>query len=168
MVLPDTSAASPLNMPGSSASTSSIVGGRSETIKTFASELDLLYRLFDLTDSKHIDSALTGIAVLLNCAGPFHNTTEPLINAYIQNKVQYLDLAAELDSYKLAAKHDAQAKAANAMLLPGCGGSVAMLGCLAGHAVARLGYTAPTRIDISLDVAGSISADRSRRTGPVL
>jgi short subunit dehydrogenase-like uncharacterized protein len=134
-----------------------VVGGRSETIKAFASELDLPYRLFDLKDLKHIDSALTGVTVLLNCAGPFHRTAEPLITACIRNKVHYLDVAAELDSYKLAEKHDAQAKAANVMLLPGCGGSVAMLGCLAGHAVARLNNTAPTRIDISLYVAGSMS-----------
>jgi short subunit dehydrogenase-like uncharacterized protein len=67
-----------------------------------------------------------------------------LITACIRNQVHYLDVAAELDSYKLAEKHDAQAKAANVMLLPGCRGSVAMLGCLADHAVARLSNTTPT------------------------
>ncbi|KAL2802501.1 hypothetical protein BJX63DRAFT_426034 [Aspergillus granulosus] len=89
---------------------------------------------------KRIDTALKGITVLLNCAGPFFRTAEPLINACIRNKVHYLDIAAELDSYKLADKHDTQAKAANVMLLPGCGGSVAMLGCLASHAYSPAGF----------------------------
>ncbi|KAL2856680.1 hypothetical protein BJY01DRAFT_203246 [Aspergillus pseudoustus] len=42
------------------------------------------------------------------------------------------------------------------MLLPGCGGSVAMLGCLAGHTVSRVSEK-PSRIDIALYVAGSMS-----------
>ncbi|KAL2839585.1 hypothetical protein BJX68DRAFT_272105 [Aspergillus pseudodeflectus] len=142
-----------------------VVGGRSETIKTFASHFDLSYRLFDLKDPKHIDSALTDIAVLLNCAGPFHRTAEPLIDACILKKVHYLDVAGELDSYKLAEKHDAEAKAANVMLLHGCGGSVAMLGCLAGHAVARLRNMTPTRIDISLYVVnGELAPQEATNT----
>ncbi|KAL3467107.1 hypothetical protein BJX64DRAFT_283833 [Aspergillus heterothallicus] len=132
-----------------------VVGGRSEATKTFASELGLPSRLFDLADPERIDAALDGISVLLNCAGPFYRTAEPLINACIRNKVHYLDVAAELDSYKLAEKHDTAAKAATVMLLPGCGGSVAMLGCLAGHAISRVEN--PSRIDISLYVAGSMS-----------
>ncbi|KAH6889444.1 hypothetical protein B0T10DRAFT_513959 [Thelonectria olida] len=50
---------------------------------------------------------------------------------------------------------DSEAKEAKVMLLPGCGGSVAMLGCLAGHVVDQV--AAPTNIDIALFVAGSIS-----------
>jgi len=41
------------------------------------------------------------------------------------------------------------------MLLPGSGGSVAMLGCLAGHAVARTEN--PSRIRVAMHVSGGLS-----------
>jgi short subunit dehydrogenase-like uncharacterized protein len=69
--------------------------------------------------------------------------------------VHYLDIAAELDSYRLAEAHDVEAAVAGVMLLPGSGGSVAMLGCLVGHTAARV--TKPERLRVALHVAGSMS-----------
>ncbi|KAI6778283.1 uncharacterized protein J7T54_004190 [Emericellopsis cladophorae] len=133
------------------------IAGRTSSIKTreFASELDVSYRLFDADQSDDIDASLDGISVLLNCAGPFFRTAGPLISACMRNGVHYLDIAAELDSYRLAERHDGEAKTVGVMLLPGCGGSVAMLGCLAAHALDHV--KKPTRIDISICVTGAIS-----------
>jgi short subunit dehydrogenase-like uncharacterized protein len=102
-----------------------------------------------------VDWALSDATVLLNCAGPYMRTAEPLMAAAIRAGVHYLDIAAELDSYTLAERFDAQAAGAGVMLLPGSGGSVAMLGCLAGHAAARV--TKPKRLRVALHVAGSMS-----------
>jgi short subunit dehydrogenase-like uncharacterized protein len=82
-------------------------------------------------------------------------TAEPLITACIRGRVHYLDIAAELDSYKFAEKNDREAKDAHVMLMPGCGGSVVMLGCLAGMVIERVKN--PLSIDVFLYVAGSIS-----------
>jgi short subunit dehydrogenase-like uncharacterized protein len=134
-----------------------IVAGRTSSIKTLelASELGVSHRQFDINQPRDTDAALDGISVLLNCAGPFFRTAEPLMAACIRNQVHYLDISAELDSYKLAEKTDTEARSAGVMLLPGCGGSVAMLGCLAAHVLHRV--KDPMRIDISLFVAGSMS-----------
>lgn len=134
-----------------------VIAGRTQSakVKELASELGVSYKLFDVSETKLVDAALDGVSVLLNCAGPFLRTAEPLITACIRNKVHYLDCAAELDSYKLAEKLDQEAKDAGVMLLPGCGGSVAQLGCLAAHAVERV--TNPKSIDISLYVSGAMS-----------
>ncbi|KAK7430949.1 hypothetical protein QQZ08_002478 [Neonectria magnoliae] len=133
-----------------------LLAGRTEAkVKDFASSLNVPYRVFDVNNAQLIDSALGGISVILNCAGPFMRTAEPLMMACIRNGVHYLDIAAELDSYRLADQSDEEAKGANVMLMPGCGGSVAMLGCLAGHTI---GYVKnPASIDIALHVAGSMS-----------
>lgn len=112
-------------------------------------------RAFSLDDSKTVADALRGVDVLLNCAGPFHRTARPLIAACIAGGVHYLDIAAELDSYRLVEELDAQAKCAGVMLLPGSGGSVAMLGCVAHHALARV--LEPHTIKLVLRVAGSMS-----------
>jgi short subunit dehydrogenase-like uncharacterized protein len=134
-----------------------IVAGRAKSTKAqdLAIELCANYRLFDLKAPEDIDIALEGISVLLNCAGPFMLTAEPLMAACIRKGVHYLDIAAELDSYQLAETKDREARSANVMLLPGCGGSVAMLGCLAGKAVEQV--ECPVSIDISLYISGSIS-----------
>ncbi|MNX77345.1 Saccharopine dehydrogenase [compost metagenome] len=93
--------------------------------------------------------------MLLNCAGPFASTADVLMRAAIRNGVHYLDVAAELDGYRVAEQLDTEAKTAGVMLLPGSGGSVAMLGCLVAHAVARASH--PARISVAMSVSGGLS-----------
>ncbi|OIW27046.1 hypothetical protein CONLIGDRAFT_621189 [Coniochaeta ligniaria NRRL 30616] len=134
-----------------------LLAGRGEaSLRELAVDLDLPYRVFDVESLEHNTVALKDVTVLLNCAGPFYRTAKPLMTRCLRDGVHYLDITAELDSYRIAGELDQEAKERNVMLLPGCGGSVAMLGCLAGHVVAQLGET-PSRIDIALHVAGSMS-----------
>jgi short subunit dehydrogenase-like uncharacterized protein len=134
-----------------------IIAGRTNPkLQSLASVLSVPYRTLNVDDSPaHIDSSLQDITVLLNYAGPYHRTAKPLMEACIRNNVHYLDIAAELNSYKLAEELDEEAKIAKVMLMPGCGGSVAMLGCLAMHVVERM--ESPASIDIALQVTGSMS-----------
>ncbi|KAF4541560.1 uncharacterized protein LTHEOB_8555 [Lasiodiplodia theobromae] len=160
-----------------------ILGGRNAsklstlatTLSATAPSAPIPVRVFDVTaNTQLIDQSLKGVAVLLNCAGPFARTAAPLIAACIRNGVHYLDVAAELVSYQLAEEKSEDARRKGVMLMPGAGGSVAMLGCLAGRAVA--GFVAAeaeaaakgdkkeeergkqvARIDIALRVAGPLS-----------
>ena len=138
------------------AGTPLVLAGRNEaTLSMLSAELGVEYRVFGLDDAGAIDAGLAGISVLLNCAGPFMRTADALMTASIRNGVHYLDTAAELDSYRLAETLDEDAKAAGVMLMPGGGGSVAMLGSLAGHAVSRVNDA--RKIRIALHVAGGLS-----------
>ncbi|MCQ8239892.1 saccharopine dehydrogenase family protein [Rhizosaccharibacter radicis] len=135
-----------------------VVAGRPKDepkLISLAEELGAEYRLFALDDSHATSEALVGITAVLNCAGPFMRTAEPLMRACIAERVHYLDIAAELDSYRLAEELAQAAQAAGVMLLPGSGGSVAMLGSLAAHAAKRV--PAPTKLSIALHVAGGFS-----------
>ncbi|WP_121120084.1 saccharopine dehydrogenase family protein [Croceibacterium ferulae] len=129
--------------------------GDESRLEALAAEMGAEYRLFAVDDVPARERALSGIAVLLNCAGPFMRTAEPLIQACLSAGAHYLDIAAELDSYRLAERYDQAAQAAGVMLLPGSGGSVAMLGCLAGHAARRV--ASPCKLSIALHVAGGFS-----------
>jgi short subunit dehydrogenase-like uncharacterized protein len=138
------------------ADTPLIFAGRDEAaLAALAASLGVEYRVFALDDSAAIDQSLAGVGVLLNCAGPFAGTARVLMKAAIRNGVHYLDVAAELDGYRLADVLDAEARAAGVMLLPGSGGSVAMLGCLAGHTVARTSNPASMRV--AMHVSGGLS-----------
>jgi short subunit dehydrogenase-like uncharacterized protein len=135
-----------------------VVAGRVKDeakLAELAAELGAEYRLFAVDDLPAVQAALEGVGVLLNTAGPFMRTAEPLMQACIVAGVHYLDIAAELDSYQLAEKLDEAATAAGVMLLPGSGGSVAMLGSLAAHAVKRV--SKPVSVSIAMHVAGDFS-----------
>lgn len=140
----------------SAAGTPLIVAGRNEAaLAALAASLDVAYRVFRLEEIAAVDRSLSDVGVLLNCAGPFSKTADVLMRASIRNGVHYLDVAAELDSYRLADMLDAEARVAGVMLLPGSGGSVAMLGCLAGHVVARTND--PSSIRVGMQVSGGLS-----------
>jgi short subunit dehydrogenase-like uncharacterized protein len=135
-----------------------VVAGRAKDemkLAALAAEIGAKYRLFSADDLPAVQAALGDVGVLLNTAGPFMRTAEPLMQACIGAGVHYLDIAAELDSYQLAESLDEAATAAGVMLLPGSGGSVAMLGSLAAHAWKRL--TKPVRLSIAVHVAGGFS-----------
>jgi short subunit dehydrogenase-like uncharacterized protein len=132
-----------------------LAGRDAPRLATLAGELGIEHRPFTLDDPAAMDAALHGVSAVVNCAGPFMRTARPLMTAAIRSGVHYLDTAAELDSYHLAETLDEQARAAGVMLLPGSGGSVAMLGCLTAHAAGRV--TDPQHVRIALHVAGSMS-----------
>jgi short subunit dehydrogenase-like uncharacterized protein len=133
-----------------------ILAGRDEArLAEFGRALNTKHRVFALDRDAAIDAALRDVAVLLNCAGPFQRTAGPLMRGSIRAGAHYLDISAELDSYRLAEACDAAAQAAVVMLLPGSGGSVAMLGSLAGRAAERIGR--PASILVALHVAGAMS-----------
>lgn len=135
-----------------------VLAGRPQrlaALETLAKHLGAEVRIFSLDEPAAVESGLAGIAVLLNAAGPFANTAQSLMRAAIHAGVHYLDFSAELETYRQALALDDDARAAGVMLLPGSGGSVAMLGSLAGHAVARVDN--PRKIRIALEVAGAMS-----------
>ena len=135
-----------------------VLAGREQNrarLEALAGRLGASVRIFSLNDSDAVVASLAGIFVLLNAAGPFANTAEPLMSAAIRAGVHYLDFSAELDTYREALALDGQARAAGVMLLPGSGGSVAMLGSLAGHAIARVKNA--RKISIALQVTGAMS-----------
>ena len=133
-----------------------ILAGRNpEMLASSAAGLGVEYRAFALDDIAAIDRSLGEVGALLNCAGPFAMTADRLMRAAIRHGVDYLDVSAELDSYRLAETLDLEARAADVMLLPGSGGSVAMLGCLAGYLVAKT--SEPSGIRLAMQVSGGLS-----------
>jgi saccharopine dehydrogenase-like NADP-dependent oxidoreductase len=82
-------------------------------------------------------------------------TAELLIAACIQKGVHYLNIAAKLNSYKLAEKNDHEAREANIILLLGCRGSIVILGYLASKVIEEVKN--PASINISLYISGPMS-----------
>jgi len=52
-------------------------------------------RQVDMADPRSLDRAIAGADVVIHCAGPFADTTGPVLDAALRARVHYLDTAAE-------------------------------------------------------------------------
>ena len=78
-----------------------IVAGRDAAkLDRIASETGLERRAFGLDDPAAIDRALNRVAVVLNCAGPFKYTAEPLVEGCLRSRAHYLDITGEIPVYE--------------------------------------------------------------------
>ncbi len=68
-------------------------------LREVAEENCMDYRVFALDDRAEIRSGLDGIDVLINAAGPFARTAEPLAKAALQAGCHYVDINGEVDVY---------------------------------------------------------------------
>ena len=99
-----------------------ILGGRqADAVNALAAELGRTARVFAVDDPAAVATALAGIAVVLNCAGPFSRTAAPLVDACLRARAHYLDITGELAVLESLAARDAEARAAGVTLLPGRG-----------------------------------------------
>jgi len=130
-----------------------IAGRNRQHLVDLAAQLDVPWRVFEAGP----DSAqsLAGIRVLLNFAGPFAHTAPALMAACIEAGVDYLDITAEINVYRLAERLGADAAASGVMLLPGVGWDVVPTDSLAAHIARRVAN--PVALSIALQVPGSMS-----------
>jgi hypothetical protein len=76
-------------------------------------------RVASLDDPKALDKALTGAAAVINCAGPFLDTAEPLMSAALRARIHYLDLSAEQEATLVAFEQFSEpARKAGIVVLP--------------------------------------------------
>jgi short subunit dehydrogenase-like uncharacterized protein len=130
-----------------------ILAGRDPAkLDRIAAELGADRRAFGLADARAIEGALEGAAVVLNCAGPFKYTAEPLASACLGAGVPYLDITGEIPVFEALQTKDAEAKARGVMLLPGAGFDVAASDCLALHLKRRL--PSATRLRLAFQSIG--------------
>ena len=118
----------------------------SQKVAPLATELGLEYRAFALDNQSATDSALADITVVLHCAGPFSQTSAPMVAGCLRSQTHYLDITGEISVFEEIASQDNLAKTAGVMLLPGVGFDVVPSDCLAAHLKGRL----PSAIRLAL------------------
>jgi short subunit dehydrogenase-like uncharacterized protein len=111
---------------------SPILAGRyAAKIAALSMELKLPSRVFPLGEPSEIAGPLRGVHLVLNCAGPFSKTADPLMRACLEAKAHYLDITGEIEILEGAHRLDAQAKEAGVVLCPGAGFDVVPTDCIA-------------------------------------
>jgi short subunit dehydrogenase-like uncharacterized protein len=133
-----------------------ILAGRSDgALAAVARPLGLEHRAFALEDTTALEAALAGVAVVLNCAGPFAHTARLAADACMRTRTHYLDIAGEIAVFEALAARDAEAQAAGVMLLPGVGFDVVPTDCLAAHLKRRL--PSASRLALGFQMLGGVS-----------
>jgi short subunit dehydrogenase-like uncharacterized protein len=116
-----------------------IVAGRTASkVESQAVEHDLDHRVFSLANPEIVADAIEDAAVVLNCAGPFAETSAPLVDACLETGTHYLDITGEIGVFESIAERDAAAENAGVTLMPGVGFDVVPTDCLAVHLHDRL------------------------------
>jgi len=117
--------------------------------KTFPAAVDR--RVAVLDDPVSLERAFAGCAVVINCAGPFLDTAAPVARAALRAGCHYIDVTAEQASAQASlADFDAQARAANRVVIPAAGFYGGLADLLAS-ALASAGHIDEITVAIALD-----------------
>ena len=112
-----------------------IAGRDPRKVAAQAGDLEVDWRAFDLADaSDHLEE----FDAVLNCAGPFVDTCDPMVEACLETGTDYLDVTGEFQVFERLANLDERADEAGVTLLPGVGFDVVPSDCLAAHLASRL------------------------------
>jgi short subunit dehydrogenase-like uncharacterized protein len=116
-----------------------ILAGRSaEKTAEVAAALSCPSRVFALDDPRRAARNLEGVGAVLNCAGPFSATAEPMIDACLEARAHYLDITGEIEVIEAAAARNDRAARAGVVLMPAVGFDVVPSDCLAAMLARRL------------------------------
>lgn len=131
-----------------------VLGGRTtDTLEAQAVRQGLDCEAFSLDQSEVIERRLEGVDCVLNCAGPFVHTYEPMVEACLATDTHYLDITGEIEVFEGIAARDEQAEEAGVTLLPGVGFDVVPSDCLAAHLGDALSDA--THLSLGFDSLGS-------------
>lgn len=109
-----------------------VVGGRNpEAVAALARQYGLAARSFCLTDPATAASALSGIPLVVHCAGPFSATCAPMLEACLKSGTHYLDISGEIDVFAHCHAQHERARERGIVVLPGSGFDVVPTDCLA-------------------------------------
>jgi short subunit dehydrogenase-like uncharacterized protein len=107
-------------------------------LQTLGDELGLPHRVAALAEPAALDAAFAGAVVVLNAAGPFARSAQPIADACLRTGAHYLDITAEPRPIASVAERDAEARARGLMLMPAVGFDVVPTDCLAVHVARRV------------------------------
>jgi len=103
---------------------------------------------------------LADVAAVLNCAGPFDDTADPMVDACLATGTDYLDVTGEIPVFVRLHRRDEAAREAGVTLLPGVGFDVVPTDCTAAHLVDRLPDA--THLALGFETHGGVSPGTAR------
>jgi short subunit dehydrogenase-like uncharacterized protein len=119
-----------------------LAGRTAPPVAALAERLGLQHRAVALDDPAALSTALAGVHLVLNAAGPFLHTAAPLAEACLRAGVHYLDIGNELQVFRSLYDLDQRARQAGVTIMPGAGFGVVATNCLARYVSDAVGGAA--------------------------
>lgn len=134
-----------------------ILAGRTrDKVQPLAHRLGLETRVAAVDDKTALRTLLDGVDVVLNCAGPFSRTAQPMAAACLDTGTHYLDITGEIAVFEAMKALDNRAAAAGILIMSGVGFDVVPSDCLAAHLKRRL----PDATDLDLTIVALSALSR--------
>lgn len=135
-----------------------VLAGRDDArVRALADTLGLPARSFTLDNARE---GLDGIDLVLHCAGPFSETSAPMLAACLDVGAHYLDITGEIDVFEFAWELSERGRNADVVICPGVGFDVVPTDCLAASLVAAL--PAATHLALAIEGGGGFSRGTAR------
>jgi short subunit dehydrogenase-like uncharacterized protein len=109
-----------------------------------------------LDDRDELDRLVARARLVIHAAGPFVETSEPMIRACLAQRAHYVDTTGELPVISATFAHDRRAREAGVVLMSAAGFDVVPSDCLALHVARRI--EKPSRLRIAIATSSSPSA----------
>ena len=136
-----------------------ILAGRNPSkLEALASRYDLQHRTFDVSNAAE---NLDGVGTLINCAGPFEMTAEPMMDACLKRGLHYFDITGEISVFQAAHRREIEAIESGVILCPGVGFDIVPTDCLA--ALLKQELPEATHLELAFDF-GTLPSMGTART----
>jgi short subunit dehydrogenase-like uncharacterized protein len=132
-----------------------LLGRRREPLEALARELDADFRVASLDDARALREALDGVTAVIHAAGPFIETSPPMVAVCLDAGVHYLDVTGEVPVFEAVYELDGRAREAGVILLPGVGFDVVPSDGLAG--LLHRALPEATALDLAILSSGALS-----------
>jgi len=137
-----------------------LAGRNREKVEAVAREFGLQARAVDLARADDLRALVRGHALVLHAAGPFAQTSAPMVEACLAEGASYLDITGELPVFRAVFARGAEAKQAGVALISGVGFDVVPTDCLAVHVARRV--PGATQLQIALAMGNTPSAGTAK------
>ena len=108
-----------------------LVGRSDQKLSALANLHDLSYRVVDTKNLQELNSIIDNYTLILNCAGPFSETANQVIQYCLDKQIHYTDITGEIGVFEMAKTFNQDALDKNIMIMPGTGFDVVPTDCLA-------------------------------------
>jgi short subunit dehydrogenase-like uncharacterized protein len=98
-----------------------LAGRNREALQALAERLRLEAAPCDLADGRSLKAAVSGSRLVLHCAGPFSETSRPMLDACLAEGAHYLDITGEIDVFSACHRRSAEASERGICVVPGVG-----------------------------------------------
>ncbi|MFQ5398931.1 MAG: saccharopine dehydrogenase family protein [Anaerolineae bacterium] len=137
-----------------------LAGRNASKLASLAEQHNLDWMALDLQDAAAMAKALSSVDLVFHAAGPFVDTSYPMIQACLAGKTHYVDITGEIPVFENIFRYDERARDRGIALMPGVGFDVVPTDCMARYVAEQL--PGATRLELAFAGMSKTSAGTAK------